>query len=150
MITTPETAVSTELAYAPLVDEQLFGRLVTRIVNDEEMERPLATRVMNEALGFLALCAVEPEEKHSPSETVDVGWHTFLMYTREYADFSERVAGRFLHHEPTDVPGVEYAKADPSKTMEAMAKYGPVDEMLWTAPADCNDSGCHGGGCNQS
>ena len=31
---------------------------------------------------------------------VDDLWHTFLMFTKEYEDFSDLVAGRFLHHQP--------------------------------------------------
>jgi hypothetical protein len=148
--TISETLVGTELTYRGLISEQLWERLVNRIAKDENMERALAERVMNEALGFLQLCAVEPEGKYSPSVTVDIGWHTFILYTQEYAAFSKRVAGRFLHHEPTDVPGVDYASAnDGAKTIHAMRVYGPVDDMLWAVPADCNDSGCHGSSCNQ-
>lgn len=142
------------LAYKGLVNEQLWERLVNRLVKDEDMERILAERVMNEALGFLQLCALEPDSAHSPSETVDPGWHTFLVYTRDYAAFCDRIAGRFIHHNPTDIPGVDYSGGiTPKQTMEAMRKYGPVDEMLWLHAASCNDSGCHGGSggssCNQ-
>lgn len=57
--------------------QQLRERLVNRLVKDEDLERPLAERVMNESLGFLQLCALEPDGKFSPSATVDPGWHTF-------------------------------------------------------------------------
>ena len=149
--TISDATVGTELAYKGLVDEQLWERLVNRIVKDESMERDLAERVMNEALGFLQLCANEPDGNYSPSTTVDVGWHTFILYTREYAAFCDRVAGTFIHHNPTDIPGMDYSDGmTPAQTMEAMRKYGPVDDMLWASAADCNDSGtgCHGGNCN--
>ena len=39
--------------------------------------------------------------------TVEIGqldemWHTFLLFTRDYADFCERYFGFFLHHIPQD------------------------------------------------
>lgn len=144
-MTTIEAPV--QLAYRHLVDTVLWERLVARLVKDESMERSLAERVMNEALGFLQLCALEPDMAYGPSDTVDPGWHTFLMYTSDYAEFCDRLAGRFIHHNPTDIPGVDYSGGTtPAQTMRAMRKYGPVDEMLWVRAADCNDSNSSGGG----
>ena len=37
-----------------------------------------------------------------PSEVVDVFWHEFLLFTREYQLFCKRGIGRFLHHTPTE------------------------------------------------
>jgi hypothetical protein len=61
------------------------------------------------------------------------------------------MAGHFIHHEPTDVPGMDHSGGtSPSKTVKAMQGYGPVDVMLWTTAPDCNSSGCHSSNCNQS
>ena len=38
-----------------------------------------------------------------PSEIVDVAWHEFLLFTREYQIFCKKGIGRFLHHTPTEV-----------------------------------------------
>ncbi|WP_214110362.1 hypothetical protein [Acrocarpospora catenulata] len=46
----------------------------------------------------------EPGVGLAPSERVDIGWHTFLMYTRDYAAFCQTVAGRIIHHQPDDDP----------------------------------------------
>ena len=37
-----------------------------------------------------------------PSEIVDVVWHEFLLFTREYETFCKKGLGRFLHHTPTE------------------------------------------------
>ena len=37
-----------------------------------------------------------------PSEIVDVFWHEFLLFTREYQQFCQKGIGRFLHHTPTE------------------------------------------------
>ncbi len=150
-----------------LVSEGLFERLTNRISKEHDVSREFAARIMDQALAFLAACAhsmdqVELSEAHdeplSPSERVDKGWHIFLTYTRDYADFCMRIAGRFLHHEPTD-SGVIPITRTPVDSMRATtaairAAGYRVDLPLWKASADCNqctngcthssgDTGCH-------
>lgn len=37
-----------------------------------------------------------------PSQVVDVAWHEFILYTRQYQTFCRKGLGRFLHHVPND------------------------------------------------
>jgi len=37
-----------------------------------------------------------------PSQIVDVAWHEFILFTKEYEKFCENAFGRFLHHTPTE------------------------------------------------
>ena len=37
-----------------------------------------------------------------PSQAVDVAWHEFILFTRGYRAFCDRVIGRFLHHTPAE------------------------------------------------
>ena len=37
-----------------------------------------------------------------PSQVVDVAWHEFILFTRNYGDFCRRGLGHFLHHTPTE------------------------------------------------
>ncbi len=37
-----------------------------------------------------------------PSQVVDVAWHEFILFTRQYQLFCRRALGRFLHHTPTE------------------------------------------------
>src|SRR5438445_6122293 len=94
-----EAPVDQKLANQHLIDTQLWDRLVGRIVKDENVELSLAERIMDQALAFLVLCAREPEGHYSPSPLVDIGWHTFILYTKAYAAFGAKM-GRFIHHEP--------------------------------------------------
>ncbi|QVQ54174.1 hypothetical protein J4H86_11030 [Spiractinospora alimapuensis] len=114
-----------------LITEELYDRLVRRIVKEENVAPEYAGRVMDQALAFLAACGENPGLGLSPSRSVDVGWHTFILYTRHYAEFCARVAGRFIHHEPTDYPGAEGGTTlrDTVSTIER-AGY-PVDVPLW-------------------
>ena len=37
-----------------------------------------------------------------PSQVVDIAWHEFILFTRDYRDFCQRGLGRFLHHVPAE------------------------------------------------
>ena len=110
-----------------LVPTALFDRLAARITADHGFDPALSERVMDQALVFLKACADRPGTPLSPSWLVDVGWHTFLLYTRDYAEFCERVAGRFIHHVPTDAP-----RTAVHETIETIAASGfMLDDELW-------------------
>lgn len=146
-----------------LVPAGLFGRLTARIVADHGLDWPMAERIMTEALAYLRAAATATEPL-SPSETVDIGWHTFLLYTREYAAFCQRVAGQFIHHVPDDDPD-EPAAGDGHevlrRTVAALTATGhAVDAELWmpVVASRCNSGGggsgtgkcsqCHAGCVN--
>ncbi|WP_405993061.1 glycine-rich domain-containing protein [Streptomyces sp. NBC_00986] len=119
--------------YRQLVSPELFDRLVGRIVKDEDLERGLAERIMESALGFLHLSTTQPGRSFSPSPLVDIGWHTFILYTSSYADFCQRLAGRFIHHEPNDKPDAPQKPGGIKRSIDAFrAARLPVDQMLWT------------------
>ena len=161
---------SRPVLYEHLIDPSLFSRIRARIQREEGMSEEAAGHVVDAALGFLKMCADHPEQGFSPSPTVDLGWHTFILYTRGYAEFCDAYAGRFIHHEPNDnadrpstVPGF-------GGTIEFMRREGvPFDFATWTAhlateprnpdlgaaileggmefPVDCDGGkGCPGGG----
>lgn len=99
----------------------------------------LASRAFEGMKQFLAVCAMTPGWKVT-SEPIDAMWHTFLLFTRDYATFCERNFGFFLHHEPFDVPRPElYAET------KAVASqfFGALDDEMWPVKAkgDCS-SGC--------
>ncbi|GGO70833.1 glycine-rich domain-containing protein [Nonomuraea cavernae] len=130
-----------------LITPQLLGRLVARIRADHPQHAHQADQIMEQALAFLATCAANPDARLGPSELVDIGWHTFILYTKEYAEFCFRAAGRFIHHQPDDAPG-ESAGGGPAATMTAMKRAGyRVDLTLWPHSAKCNQkcSQCHEG-----
>lgn len=144
-----------------LIDENLWSRITYRIAKDEDMTLGLAERILDQALAFLALCAEKQETdvRYSPSATVDIGWHTFILYTREYLAFCNEIAGGYIHHEPSDIPGMTYPRGQIGRTVEALIARGfYVDKPLWLqadtdlralsqGAADCN-SYCTGDSCS--
>lgn len=128
-----------------LVDDELWDRLVNRVVQDEAMERPLAERIVNETLRFLRLAAEHPAGGFSPSPLVDIGWHTFILYTREYAAFCDRIAARFIHHSPKDGADTAGASGNIADTAQALRSLdGAIDEDLWAGAADLS-ANCNSG-----
>lgn len=139
-----DTALSHEatLSNKHLIDEELWARMTHRIAKDENLDLQVAERIMDQALGFLKLCAdSDGRESYSPSALVDIGWHTFILYTKPYADFCDRIAGRFIHHAPSDVEGVDYGTGNIARTVAALQAAGiVVDEPLWSnAGHDCSN-----------
>jgi hypothetical protein len=131
-----------DLTNRDLIDAELWGRLVNRLVEEHQhkgYDVTLAERILDQALGFLRLISLGQEENYSPSPMVDDGWHMFILYTRDYAAFCQRLAGQYLHHEPSDRPGVDYGESAIANTVAAMKAAGiAVDEELW---------GAHSGKC---
>jgi hypothetical protein len=135
----------------------LADRLVARIAAEHpELSADMPARILDQTLAFLETCATATEPI-GPSELVDIGWHTFILHTHEYADFCDRIAGRFIHHVPDDSPtGDEWPtvpKTNPATlaaTVAAMRRAGHcVDASLWsmTRATDCTQ--CHAG-CTDS
>ncbi|MCX4686449.1 hypothetical protein OG401_19400 [Kitasatospora purpeofusca] len=145
------TSISTErITGRSLVDPALFGRLVARIVKDEDMDQALAERVMDQALAFLGACAANPDAGLSPSGLVDIGWHTFILHTVDYAEFCRSAAGRFLHHVPTDGPDESTKGVSIAATVAVIEASGyAVDSELWSMSADCSE-GSGGDGSDTS
>ena len=137
-----------------LVSPDLFDRLSQRIVAEEKFDRELADRVVDQALAFLAACAVNTGAPLAPSELVDIGWHAFILHTRDYEAFCQRIAGRFLHHVPTEQEDSASegsgAHAVRVRTMTAIVGAGfALDVDLWQAASgkctvDCSQckNGC--------
>jgi hypothetical protein len=80
-----------------------------------------ARELFREMLKWLYLCyraATTPPDGfacHMLPETaqIDIMWHTFLLYTQDYADFCQRYFGMFLHHVPEEEDGAD--RADPAE-----------------------------------
>jgi|GEM_PF-2260610 len=81
-----------------MIDEQLWGRLVQRIVSEShgEINETLAVRILDQALAFLKLVSESPRCRFAPSPTVDISWHTFILYTREYMAFCKHLCRAYF------------------------------------------------------
>lgn len=151
MTITAERPVGTATDPRTLLSKDVLDRLASRIVKDHPgIDLPFAERIVAQTAAFLKAGADNPGLPLSPSETVDIGWHTFILHTREYADFCDRIAGGFIHHVPEDPAEGEIgtAAAARQRTLDAITAAGlAVDLELWPEMADCSQ--CHAG-CSNS
>lgn len=79
-----------------LLSPELFDKLASRVTRDAHLDYELAERVVDQTLAFLAACSQFRGRKLSPSNLVDIGWHTFILDTVEYLSII-RSNDRFGH-----------------------------------------------------
>lgn len=133
-----------------LLDTEVADRLTLRITTDHpDIDQAVARRIVGQAAAFVAASGQQPGQSLAPSKLVDIGWHTFILHTTDYAQFCERVVGRFVHHVPT-TDGEEPPDGGETRqrTLAAITAAGyTIDPELWPDLADCSQ--CHAG-CTDS
>ena len=147
----PARAAAAATTPRDLISPRMFSQLVARVMADNGDDQPTAARITEQAVAFLVACAANPRAGLAPSPDVDKGWHAFILHTADYAEFCDRVAGRFIHHLP-DEPGEEDSGAGVPVTVAAMRALGlSVDANLWGIAGECT-SDCHQchAGCHDS
>jgi hypothetical protein len=128
-----------------LITPGLFSKLTYRVLTDDGHDVDTAERIVEQALAFLLTCARYPDGHLSPSATVDAGWHAFVLHTADYAEFCDRIAGRFIHHRPNGPGEAASEQQAIGVTIAAMRDAGlPVDPDLWVPRAECSQcyQGC--------
>jgi len=76
----------------------VIDRLVKNRVTDDPA---LAEQLFTEAKKYLVLCAATPDMLFGMhSAIVDAAWHTFVLFTTEYAEYGHRYFGQYVHHAP--------------------------------------------------
>ncbi|HEU0053807.1 MAG TPA: hypothetical protein VFQ39_11535, partial [Longimicrobium sp.] len=76
--------------------------ILRRYISEHGLTWESAKEHERELKRYLVLCATRPEAGYGMMGPVDELWHTFIIFTREYAQFCDVVAGRFIHHVPRD------------------------------------------------
>lgn len=145
MATFPQ-GITENLISAPVKD--FYGAL--NYANPDLVQRFARTKglAINEAERYFRECKKmlilmgSMKDPFSPSQPLDEIWHHFILHTREYEEYCKTYIGRFLHHNPTDVPYVE------SRTrMLGIAKmlFKEIDVALWPSMETLAcDSSCKG------
>lgn len=98
----------------------------------KELEASLeeAEAVFVECVKFLAIKAVAPETNPAPSDALDMMWHAFIIQTKEYAEFCEDFAGRFLHHATSRAPRSNAY----NDTLQTYREAFGVEHPIWVTP----------------
>ncbi|MEU7602653.1 hypothetical protein [Streptomyces sp. NPDC041003] len=140
-------------ARALLTDAQFNGVLHTVIDNNPSMDFSFASRVVVEALKFVAAAALFPTVPIAPTREVDEGWHALILHTHLYADLTTRL-GRMVHHFPERPDPSRYNPEVLTRTVALIEQAGYTpDPELWVSPnraliavaANCNHTPVPGG-----
>lgn len=131
-----------------LTPEQRVDVVATVLDNNKGMQMPMATRIVDEAVKWVAACAQFPDARIAPSRVVDEGWHALILHTALYAQMCEQLGG-FVHHYPERPDPERWDPRVIDRTTSLIEEAGfTVDYDLWTAPgkelvsvaADCQHS----------
>jgi hypothetical protein len=136
----PQSTSLSALESKSLLAADIYDSLASRLQAEYGHDRGKACRIVDETVRFLVLCATNPTRSFAPSIFVDQGWHTFILDTRAYAEFCDRIAGTFLHHHPTDGPVSGPGLPTATDTAAFMTRAGiSHDAALWgpAAAATC-------------
>ncbi|NVI91238.1 hypothetical protein [Actinomadura sp. BRA 177] len=118
-----------------LVDDGLFTKLSAYVAKDQGVTRAYAEGVVGQALVWLRAVAENPGVRLAMSETVDPGWHAFLLHSQDYTRWCEEHLGYYLHHIPP-APGVTSDEDEIARTLPALNATGyRVDTEHWADAA---------------
>lgn len=104
--------------------------------------------VLEEVLKFLALISLTGNSL-SPSLTIDLAWHEFILCTRAYHNFCEENFERYIHHTPGG--SVKENQSKFRHTIQIyIKKYGEPNPLFWGdyAHKEWENSQC--GSCNSN
>jgi hypothetical protein len=127
-------------------------RVTARYAAEENVSIEVARELERELKRYLALCALRPKMPYGMFGPVDDLWHTFLMFTRDYEQFCQTVAGRFIHHVPATADSENERASQLNTFAEMLADYRQTfgeeaPAHIWPRFAYVGDAnGCTG--CN--
>jgi hypothetical protein len=117
-----------------LTHEQHGDVVATVLDNNPSMDQPIAHRIVDEALKYLATAATFPTAYIQPSRIVDEGWHSLILHTALYANVCEKLGG-FVHHYPERPNPERHDETTMARTVALMEEAGhSPDRELWTGP----------------
>ena len=88
-----------------LIDSYRFPERITNKIVEKypHLSPPQAALAIDGLREYFHVCNVAGNRMVSmPSQVVDVAWHEFILFTRQYQNFCRAALGRFLHHTPAE------------------------------------------------
>jgi hypothetical protein len=109
--------------------------VVRRYAREQHVTPEQAEEAFRETLKWLYLCARGIKEDFACAMTADIGWldemwHTFVLFTIDYADFCERYFGFFLHHVPNEAEDNAPVPDETALRERLERQYGLVYDVL--------------------
>lgn len=116
-------------------------QLVQRLCDKEHMSGEDAAALFEDLKRFLYLCGTS-KVIFGPSDKIDLAWHHFLLFTREYQRFCRAYFGKFIHHNPVEAGKRPKGVSVIQQTLDAAHhQFGELSEN-WTYPKAANCVSC--------
>ena len=77
-----------------------FSEVRDRLVTDNAIPAEQVDEAIMEFKRFLVVILLAKESVGMISKIVDEVWHAFILFTKDYTVFTNKVFGRYLHHQP--------------------------------------------------
>lgn len=90
--------MSTQLAVAEALSYE-HPQVIRKLQDKEGLAEEEAKNLFQDTLRFLYLCGTG-NGGHVPTARIDLAWHYFVLFTKDYRDFCDRYFGRFIDHQP--------------------------------------------------
>ncbi|TQV71108.1 hypothetical protein FLL45_22540 [Aliikangiella marina] len=93
---------ASQLAY---IDNYLFPEKVRIKIKEKysHLSERQIEKVLDGLKEYFIICRQSKNYQASmPSRVVDLAWHEFILFTKQYNSFCQNAFGRFLHHTPTE------------------------------------------------
>lgn len=78
-----------------------LGRVEAYLINKGGYAQETAKCLIKEYRRFMIMTVCFPDRAIPASDAVDEVWHTHILSTRDYHEFSLATKGSYIHHEPT-------------------------------------------------
>jgi hypothetical protein len=119
--------------------------IIDRLRKKEGLAEQEAERLFRDLIRFLYLCGTS-DQAYVPSKRIDLAWHHFILFTRDYKRFCETFFGRFIHHDP-EPPEADSTQLFQS-TLDAARVFAPLSAN-WDESCYCKTNNCKGGDCRE-
>lgn len=134
---TPALSVSEGVAVVETIRDYDLSAVHQKLLESGVLSEELADEALEEYRKFMMLLRLGYRNLPMCSPEVDEVWHLHILFTRDYAEFCERIFGRFVHHEPA----LGHSLSDDE---QIRAFYDAYKKQFGILPELWRKSGCNG------
>ena len=135
-----------DLSAVDLIMEYPFAQVREKLLSKGLMSPDIVDEAICEFRRYLVLISKGHPNLAMCSRDVDEVWHTFILFTSDYAAFCEEVFGSFLHHQPASRSRPLRADARTAFIEAYRQEFGDLPR-IWATSANCSPN--TGGGGNE-
>jgi len=126
-----------------------FTQVKEKLLMKGEISPDAVDEAINEFRKYLSLVALGYKSVAMVSREVDAVWHTFILFTKDYAKFCQEAFGFFLHHQPS-IPSQPIDPSARRRFVEAYRQEFGELPRIWAVGLenDPKGDGCCGESCS--